>query len=89
MWKGSVLGMAGLGSSMCRFLVAGLHSSLRGGQVHRQLTISQFNRAPSDGSYRRIATYYEYIEYGSIGEVEGKALYDDSLADSDYWFNNS
>ena len=49
-----------LGSSTRRFFAVRLHFSLRGGQ----LTASQFNRVPSDGSSSK-DSHYKYVEYGS------------------------
>ena len=45
------------------FLTVGLHFSLRGGQEHRDLKVSQFRRVPTSGYDAN--THYVYIECGS------------------------
>lgn len=45
------------------FLTVGLHFSLRGGQEHRDLKVSQLRRVPASGYDDN--TYYVYIENGS------------------------
>ena len=44
------------------FFYVGLHCCLRGGQEHRDLSVDQFRRYPSDTTHYDGHTYYEYAE---------------------------
>lgn len=59
-----MLGVGNPESLLCIvFYAVGLNFSLRGGQEHRDLKLSQFTRVPADGYDSN--TYYQYIENGS------------------------
>ena len=64
MWSTGVLGVESPMSLLrATFYTVGLHFCLRGGQEHRELKRSQFNRTTIDGYSS--STYYQYVENGS------------------------